>query len=117
MRITALMFAGFSYLALFSAPANAGPSTAADADRTGLVAAWSFDDSQGRLAADSSGHGNHLLIVSGRLVKGIRNTGFELDGQTAWASCPDSKSLSPTTAITLEAWIQPRALPSKPPRP
>jgi hypothetical protein len=113
MRIAALMIAGFSYLALFSASANAAAAAADASHPAGLVAAWSFDESQGRLAADASGHGNHLLIVSGRLVKGIRNTGFELDGQTAWASCPGSESLSPTQAITLEAWIQPWALPGQ----
>jgi hypothetical protein len=111
MRTIAVMMAGLSYLVLFSAQAIAAPPAAADADRAGLVASWNFDDSQGRLAADSSGHGNHLLVVSGRLVKGVRNTAFELDGQTCWASCPDSPSLAPTTAITLEAWIQPWTLP------
>jgi hypothetical protein len=94
-------------VALFLMVAAGARALAAD----GRVAAWSFDEVQGRLAADGSGQGNQLLIRSGWLVPGVCGAGLRLDkGGSAFA--PHAASLSPRRAISVEAWIQPGEFPA-----
>jgi hypothetical protein len=71
-----------------------------------LVASWSFDEEEGRLVSDGSGRCNHAIVTGGMLVRGVRGAGLQFDGETTSASAPSSPSLSPTRAITVEAWIK-----------
>ena len=91
-------------IALALAIAWAG-SIACGAPAKGLVGHWSFDKAKGHLIPDLSGHANHARVRSGVLVKGVRNAGLLFDGRSTSARCMPSPSLSPTRAITIEAWV------------
>jgi hypothetical protein len=80
----------------------------ADADRSGPVAAYSFDAGEGTVADDISGHGN-----SGRLLgatwtaDGRYGSGLKFDGLGAVVRVEPSSSLDMTTAMTISAWVKP----------
>lgn len=75
--------------------------------REGLVAHWSFDDGEGEIAKDSSGNGNHGKVHGAKWVEGKTGRALQLDGVNDYVEIPDSRSLHPQNAITVEAWIYP----------
>ena len=84
-------------------------ATAASLAR-GLVGYWSFDETEGNLAADRSGHGNHCVVrrrgpgvtwAPGRTGGAIQ---LERDG---WLECPRSASLArPSVELSVAAWVR-----------
>jgi hypothetical protein len=82
------------------------------------LAYWRFEDGTGTTAADSSGNGNTGTLENGALFStntpltnvprtGAANTGsVQLNGTNQSVVIPDSPTLEPTTAITLEAWVE-----------
>jgi len=77
---------------------------------TGLspVAAYGFSEGAGATAADSSGRGNHGAVVGATWISaGKFGSALSFDGSGARVTVPDSASLHPTTAFTLEAWVSP----------
>jgi hypothetical protein len=60
-------------------------------------------------ANDSSGNGNNGTLQSGSVFKvGKVGQSFEFDGTApSQITIPDSQSLRPVTAVTVEAWINP----------
>ena len=78
-----------------------GPST------NGLVLAYGFEEGHGVTVVDQSGNGNHGTL-NGAVPTGGRFGGaLAFDGVGARVIVPDSPSLHITSAITLEAWVNP----------
>jgi hypothetical protein len=79
----------------------------------GLVAAYSFDEGSGTTVADASGNGNTGTISNATWVQGKYGNGLQFTGATnSYVSVPDAASLDLTTAVTLEAWVNPSSLAS-----
>jgi uncharacterized protein YjdB len=94
----------------FNATATATVNTAT---ATGLVAAYSFNEGTGGTVADSSGNGNTGFLSGAIWTTGGRFGGaLSFDGSTNWVTVNDASSLDMTAAVTIEAWVNPRALPS-----
>ncbi len=77
----------------------------------GLVGWWTFDEPSGTVAHDSSGNGN-----DGTLAGAVTWVAGKLDGAldfpgsaSAYVTVPDAPSLAITDAITMAAWLNPRA--------
>ena len=76
---------------------------------SGLVAAYSFDEGSGTTVADASGTGNTGTISGATWISSGQYNGalsFRAD-DSARVTIPNSASLQLTTAMTLEAWVNP----------
>lgn len=76
----------------------------------GLVAAYSFDESQGSVLNDSSGLGNDGVISGAVFVPGITGNALSFDGINDLVTIADSNSLDLTDGMSLEAWVKPNNL-------
>ena len=75
----------------------------------GLVAAYSFNEGTGTLAADASPQRNSGTLSGATWTAGGKNGGaLSFDGVNDWVTVPDASSLDLTNAMTLEAWVRPR---------
>jgi PKD repeat protein len=78
---------------------------------SGLVAAYSFEESSGSTVNDASGKANHGTISGAiRTTSGRYGRALQFDGVNDWVTIKDSSSLDLTTGMTLEAWVYPTAL-------
>ena len=74
----------------------------------GLVAAYAFDEGSGTTVADASGGGNNGAVANATWMSAGKYGGaLEFDGSGARVLVPDADSLRLTTAMTLEAWVNP----------
>src|SRR5260370_8559154 len=79
----------------------------------GLVAAVSFDAGTGSTLADASGNGNTGTIVNATwTTAGKYGDALSFNGTNARVDINDDASLHLTTAMTLEAWVNPSAVSS-----
>src|ERR1041384_3152952 len=77
----------------------------------GLVAAYSFDQGAGGTVIDSSGNGNTGPILNATWsTSGKNGSGLVFNGNNARVNVNDSASLHLTTAMTLEAWLNPASV-------
>ncbi len=77
----------------------------------GLVGQWSFNETSGTIAYDSSGFGNHGTMYSSTTPTYlVSNNTLNLDGSDDYVDCGNDESLDITEAITIEAWIKPIGL-------
>jgi chitodextrinase len=84
-----------------------GPLGVATAD-AGLVAAYSFNEGAGTTVADSSGNGNTgTLTATTWSSSGKYGNALTFNGSTAVVTIGNAASLQLTTAMTLEAWVNP----------
>ncbi len=98
-RLVALVGAVVS-LALLPAVAQADPS--------GLVAAYGFDEAGGSSVTDSSGTGNGGSVNGPVRVTGGKFGGaLSFDGVNDHVTVADADSLDLTTGMTLSAWVNP----------
>jgi chitodextrinase len=75
-----------------------------------LVAAYSFDEGSGNSVADLSGHGNNGTTANTTWAStGKFGKALLFNGANALVTIPDSPSLHLTTAMSLEAWVNPTA--------
>ena len=75
-----------------------------------LVAAYSFDEGSGTTVTDSSDKGNSGAIGTAVWsTTGKYGNALSFNGTSAKVVVPDSASLRLTTAMTLEAWVNPTA--------
>jgi len=109
----------YTYVILATdAAANLGPYSNPVSATTGstipeLVAAYSFDKGSGTTVDDSSGHGNVGSIGTATwTTAGRYGASLSFDGNTAKLVVPDNPSLRLTTALTLEAWVNPSVVSS-----
>jgi glucose/arabinose dehydrogenase/PKD repeat protein len=84
--------------------------TVSNAQTTGLVAAWSFDEPLGTLANDSSGNGNTATLVNGVAhTPGRSGGGLTFDGVGGYLNVPNSPSLDIAgIGLTLRMSINPQ---------
>lgn len=92
-----------------TAPSRSASSTGQSSVR-GLVGYWTMDsnDINGSAIYDKSGFNNRgtgTNITSADLTTGKIKQAFDFDS-TEYISAPHSASLSPTTALTISAWIK-----------
>ncbi len=74
--------------------------------QTGLVAAYSFDDGSGSVAADASGKGNTgTLLGAAWTPSGKYGGALTFNGSSNWVTVNHAAVLSLTTGMTLEAWV------------
>jgi glucose/arabinose dehydrogenase/PKD repeat protein len=86
-------------------------SPVATAQPAGLVAAWSFEEASGTVAADSSGNGNTATLLNGvSRTPGTSGAGLSFDGVDDYLSVPNSPSLDISgTGLTLRMSLRPSA--------
>jgi hypothetical protein len=92
---------------------NLGPYTSTASATTpgaaaGLVAAYSFNEGAGATVGDASGTGN-AGTVSGTTwaTTGKFGRALAFNGTTSSVTVPDAASIDLTSAVTLEAWVNP----------
>jgi hypothetical protein len=72
-----------------------------------LVGWWKFDEGAGAIALDMSGHGNHgTLQGDPQWVDGRDGGALEFDGTGDYVDCGNTPVISPTTELTVMAWIK-----------
>ena len=77
---------------------------------TGLVAAYSFNEGSGTAVGDASGTGNNGTTSNTTWsASGKYGGALSFNGTSARVNIPNSSSLQLTTAMTLEAWVNPSA--------
>jgi len=83
-----------------------------DSAEEGMVGYWKFNEGAEKIAEDLSKFGNDgQLIGDAKWVKGIEGTAIDLDGDGDCVAVVQTPSIQAITdAITLEAWVYPRAL-------
>ena len=75
---------------------------------TGLVAAYGFEEGSGTTTADTSGNANTGTLASATWSSaGKFGKALSFNGTSARVNVNDSNSLDLTTAMTLEAWVNP----------
>ena len=96
--------------------ANAGNNIAYDLTTiapsvSGLVAAYSFSEGSGTTVADGSGNGNTGMISNATWTSaGKYGNALVFNGNNAFVTIQDAASLHLTTAMTLEAWVNPATI-------
>ena len=79
-----------------------------------LVAAYSFDEGVGTTVADASGNGNTGTLAGATWTgSGKINGALSFNGTSSRVDVPNAASLQLTTAMTLEAWVNPTTITSK----
>lgn len=79
-----------------------------------LVAAYSFDEGAGTTVADASGNNNTGTLVGATWTgSGKINGALSFDGTSSRVDVPNAASLQLSTAMTLEAWVNPTTITSK----
>src|SRR5262249_27167209 len=75
-----------------------------------LMGWWKLDDASGTTALDSSGNGNNGTLSGGTWTTGQVGGALNLNGVNQSVQAASTSSLNtPTTGITLAAWIYPTA--------
>jgi PKD repeat protein len=91
---------------------SASSSTAGGtaSNTTGLVAAYSFEETSGSQVSDASGNANHGSISGAtRIAAGRFGRALQFNGKNDWVTVDHSASLNLTKGMTLEAWVYPTA--------
>ena len=87
------------------------PTPTPSASPAGPVAAYGFNEGSGTTVANASGNGNTGAISGAtRTASGRFGGALTFDGVDDWVTVADANSLDLSTAMTLEAWVNPEAL-------
>ena len=81
--------------------------------KPGLAVAYSFNEGSGSTVADASGN-NNTGTISGATwtTQGKFSNALSFNGTSSYVALPNSSSIqSPTTAITVSAWVKPNGTP------
>ena len=84
----------------------------ADAGERGLLAHWRFDEGEGAILHDSSGGANHGAIHEATWVHSGGSMALRFDGADDHVDFGERPGLSPTKAVSVEAWVHPEAVPA-----
>src|SRR5690242_16906567 len=82
-------------------------TAASHAQVNGLVAAYSFNEGAGTAVADASGAGNSGVVSNATWATGKYGGGLVFNGTSSRVNVSSSSSLQLTSAMTLEAWVNP----------
>src|SRR5262249_28736434 len=86
-------------------------SASTPAAPSGLVAAYAFDEGSGSSVTDSSGHSHTGTIANATwATTGKYGKALQFNGTNAIVSIPDAADLHLSTAMTLEAWVNPTTI-------
>lgn len=78
-----------------------------------LEAHWKFDESQGRVALDSSGHGlDGRFRHEPKRVAGVLGGAIKLDGKRDYVDFGHSSAFRLAGSMTISAWINPSSFPA-----
>jgi hypothetical protein len=93
-----------------SSPSN--QATAVVGAPSNLVASYSFSEGAGTTTADSSGYNNNGTITNATWTAAGKNgNALHFNGQSnSYVTIPASSSLNLTSAVTVEAWVNPSTL-------
>jgi hypothetical protein len=80
---------------------------------SGLVAAYGFNEGKGTTVTDASGNGNTGTITNATWTTGKFGSALLFNGTNALVTILDAASLHLTTAMTLEAWVNPGTVTSQ----
>ncbi len=84
---------------------------AASPASSGLVAAYGFDEGSGTAVTDASGNGHTGTIANATwAAAGKYGKALQFNGTNAIVSIPDAADLHLSTAMTLEAWVNPTTI-------
>ena len=75
----------------------------------GPIAAYSFDEGEGKVAGDNAGEHNGDLVNT-EWVKGKYGSAIYLDGNSDYVEIPDSPELQLEEEFTLESWVRPEGV-------
>lgn len=75
--------------------------------REGLTGHWTFDESQGTTALDSSGNGNDGTVFNASWVDGKMGGALEFNGTDSIVDIPYQPDMTPTVGATISAWVFP----------
>jgi hypothetical protein len=89
---------------------SAAVSMSVENTNTGLVVALGFDEGARTSTSDASGSNNNGTIPGATWTVGRFGGALSFDGVNDLVSVADSTSLDPSSGMTLQAWLQPRAL-------
>jgi PKD repeat protein len=83
--------------------------TVSNTQALGLVAAYGFSEGGGSAVADGSGNGNNGMLTSGVswTSQGKFGNALVFNGSNGRVDVADAPNLRLTTAMTLEAWVNP----------
>jgi fibronectin type 3 domain-containing protein len=109
-----------TYYYRVTADDNAGNTSASSNEATavvpigplpGLVAAYGFDEGSGTTTIDQSGNNNVGTLSNATWVTtGKFGKALSFNGTNAWVTANSSSSLTLTTGLTAEAWVNPTTL-------
>ena len=77
------------------------------AQQLGPVGYWNFNEAQGQILRDSSGHDNHGRIHGAQWVKSGTGHALQFDGVDDHVDCGNHASLDIRGPVTLSAWVCP----------
>lgn len=106
----ALRIAPFALIALVSAfvvtsQLRASPATTTGPDYYDLVLNLTFDNDSGSAVTDSSRYGHNGTATGTTVTDGKFGNGRSFNGTNNYIVVPHGDSLSPTSAMTVEAWM------------
>lgn len=80
---------------------------------TGLVAYWTFDETNGTVFSDASGHGHNATLQNGTIVSGtpgVVGGAYSFDGVDDFAIVPNASELNLADQVSISAWVNPRTM-------
>jgi hypothetical protein len=80
---------------------------------TGLVAYWTFDETNGTVFNDASGRGHNATLQNGTIVPGtlgIVGGAYDFDGADDFAIVPHAAELNLADQASVSVWVNPRSL-------
>jgi len=102
MKFIAILFTSLLTITVYAADIY-GPSD-------GLIALWTFDETEGKIAHDSSGNNHHLSLLGGAEFapnQGIFNGAIRFDGKDSSAEDDDGHLyINGLSAFTVSVWVK-----------
>ncbi|HON07791.1 MAG TPA: immunoglobulin domain-containing protein, partial [Verrucomicrobiota bacterium] len=80
---------------------------------SGLIAYWTFDETEGTTFYDASGNGHNAQLQNGVAVPGIQGVvggAYNFDGIDDFAIVPHSDDLNMTDQLSISFWVKPRTI-------